>query len=198
MPVNVSSHVTNATDDRSSAALFTDIEHIDEHDLAEKTNVRAERMFAKVDVDGDGVLSQGEFQSLYKAIEKEVHAEHVKEAHLTQEQSAARRRLKLLRGLSAVLILLVAVLLGGNAALVYALLEATKETEAGTGGVLEVRGSDEIAKTAEATALVPLIAAPFLTEELLDRLKSVRVTVMQGTREVKEKFTVRGAVLGGP
>ena len=72
--------------------------------------------------------------------------------------------------------------------------QATKETKASSHGVLAVTdGSQEIAKTAEATTLVPLIAAPMLPEPMLDRLKMVRIT-RQNTRgdKIKEQYTVIG------
>ena len=63
-----------------------------------------------------------------------------------------------------------------NASPTWTVVEASKETVAVGAGIMRVQGSEEIAKTAEATVKVPLVAAPMLPFDLLDNLKSVRVT----------------------
>ena len=127
----------------------------------------------------------------------QIHAEHVKEDTLAQGQKRAKQRAKLFACVSGVLVILVSVLLGGNAALVYALLEATKEVKlgpnstlmgAGTGnqpvrvvsadshpenGRLIDSNSSLIMQTAPAMERIPMRLAPLLSFEMLNQVTTI-------------------------
>ena len=80
----------------------------------------------------------------------QIHTEHIKEEVLTRSKKRANDRVRLLGCVTGVLCLLVSLLLGGNALLVYLLLEATKETKTGANQTLMVAGTDDPVRVASA------------------------------------------------
>ena len=145
--------------------------------------ISPDAFFDKIDKDKSGTITRDEFVQFHQHLKFSMHAEHKKEAALEQEAfrqqaaaASAKRRNKALCFVVVVLGLFGIILVVANASLTWTVVEASKETVAVGAGIMRVQGSEEIAKTAEATVKVPLIAAPMLPFDLLDNLKSVRVT----------------------
>lgn len=95
---------------------------------------RKESLFTMIDADGSGTIDKKEFDKLYGVISTHVKEEMQEAQRMQEKLGAAKRRTKLALMVLAVLVPLIVVLLGGNAALVYSLLEATKETHVAAGG----------------------------------------------------------------
>lgn len=83
----------------------------------------AEEIFSTVDRNGDGTISREEFGKMYDVVKHRVQTDN-----LALEKS--QRRSRILCMASSVLVVVIGILLAGNAGLVYSLLEITKESHA--------------------------------------------------------------------
>lgn len=155
----------------------------------EKRKTGAKEFFEAWDENMDGKIDQDEFAAMYDMIHNHVRDEHAREFAQDAKLQRSRRRTKCWAGLVILTTVLLAMSIAGNALAVFFIVDNNVRTTAASSGVMNVKGTDQIAQTAEATTMVPLIAAPLLPDTLLDRLKSVRVTRQCGTRE---QYTVTG------
>merc|ERR1712227_181883 len=138
------------------------------------TDKRKDSLFRLVDTDGSGTIGAQEFAVLYDAIKKDLAEELEKEAALAKEASSARRRFKMLLLFVAVLVSFLAASVAANFAVIFTVVDQAVTTTTTSEGILEVKGSDTIAKTAIATHDLPLVAAPMLDMETLSEVKSLK------------------------
>merc|ERR1719316_401669 len=124
------------------------------------TDRRKESLFNLVDTDGSGSIDAQEFAVLYDAIKKDLAEELEKEAELQKQASSARRRFKMLLLFVAVLVSFLAASVAANFAVIFTVVDQAITTTTTSTGLLEVKGTDTIAKTAAATQDVPFIIAP--------------------------------------
>jgi len=103
---------------------------------------RKSQFFDSVDVDKSGTIDRSEFDQLYDDIKAEVVQEHAREAKLEKRVSRDRARIRLLVILALGLVIIVGLSVAVNAAVMFALLEATKETSVSENGVLTIKGSN--------------------------------------------------------
>jgi cell division septal protein FtsQ len=73
-------------------------------------------------------ISKAEFASMYEALKKHTQEEQEQRATLVEQNRRAKRRAQVLCIVIGLLVTLVAILLGGNAALSYYVAESTKES----------------------------------------------------------------------
>jgi len=157
------------------------------------TDKRKDSLFRLVDTDGSGTIDAQEFAVLYDAIKKDLAEELEKEAALEKEASSAKRRFKMLLLFVAVLVSFLAASVAANFAVIFSVVDQAITTTTTSSGVLEVKGSDTIAKTAIATVDVPLIVAPVLDLDLLAAVKSLKLTYNTATRkDVRAALNVIG------
>ena len=104
---------------RATTALFDQVRDID----SEQGAVTADTLFANLDRDRDGIITKVEFRKMFEVVKAQVAKDHML---LTRSN---RQKKMLLIG-SSVLLLVVLILLGSIAALLYSMLEATKEMHA--------------------------------------------------------------------
>jgi hypothetical protein len=139
------------------------------------TDKRKDSLFQLVDTDGSGTIDAQEFAVLYDAIKKDLAEELEKEAALQKEASSARRRLKMLLLFVAVLVSFLAASVAANFAVIFTVVDQAITTTATSAGLLGVKGTDSIAKTAIATEDVPLLVAPVLDLDTLSKVKEIKV-----------------------
>jgi len=139
------------------------------------TDKRKDSLFRLVDTDGSGTIDAQEFAVLYDAIKKDLAEELEKEAALAKEASSAKRRFKMLLLFVAVLVSFLAAPVAANFAVIFTVVDQAITTTTTSTGILEVKGSDTIAKTAVATQDLPLVIAPALDLETLAQVKSLTV-----------------------
>merc|ERR1712110_1184087 len=147
------------------------------------TDKRKDSLFRLVDADGSGTIDAQEFAVLYDAIKKDLAEELEKEAALAKEASSAKRRFKMLLLFVAVLVSFLAASVAANFAVIFTVVDQAITT---TTGILEVKGSDTIAKTAVATQDLPLVVAPALDLETLAQVKSLNVKYKDSHKGVVE------------
>jgi len=158
------------------------------------TDKRKDSLFRLVDTDGSGTIDAQEFAVLYDAIKKDLAEELEKEAALQKEASSARRRVKMLLLFVAVLVSFLAASVAANFAVIFTVVDQAVTTTTTSTGLLEVKGTDTIAKTAIATQDVPFMVAPAMDMDTLSEVKSLKVTYstgMSGNR-VRAQLTVVG------
>merc|ERR1719372_36737 len=129
---------------------------------ANAADKRKESLFRLVDTDDSGTIDAQEFAVLYDAIKKDLEEELEKQAALEKEASSATRRFKMLLLFVAVLVSFLAASVAANFAVIFTVVDQAITTSTTSSGLLEVKGTDTIAKTASATQDVPLIIAPAL------------------------------------
>lgn len=195
---------------KESMILQSTLKHID--DRSTTTDAQVDELFEVVDEDKSGTISHAEFKRMYGAIKEQVHEEHIKEEMLARSKDRANKRVKLLGCVSGLLLLLMAVMLGGNALLVYALLEATKEVKMGTNNTLMGAGgaaqpvrvasaeshhdgprlvdssSSEIVQTAPAMERLPMRIAPMLAIEQLNQVTTIVIRYSRGIGGLTSSF----------
>jgi len=155
------------------------------------TDRRKESLFNLVDTDGSGAIDAAEFAVLYDAIKKDLAEELEKEAELQKEAMSARRRVKMLMLFVIVLVSFLAASVAANFAVIFTVVDKAVQTTTSSTGLLEVKGSDMIAKTAIATQDLPLMAAPALDLETLAEVKSLKVTYgVPGTEPTEAHMAV--------
>lgn len=183
---------------KKQLTLRSTMRHIDDRRSATSNENEVKRLFEMIDKNGDGHISPEEFHKIYDVMKESIHEEHIKEEALERSKYKANQRVRLLAFVSAGLILLIAVMSGINALLVYALLEATKEVKTGVNSTLTAAGSDAavrvasvdshhdagrlvdssssaIVQTAPAMERVPMRIAPLLSVESLNQVSTVVV-----------------------
>jgi hypothetical protein len=103
----------------------------------------------RVDKNNDGVLSRAEFAHAIAVIKKSAADEVAKKLELEKGLEQSQRRSKFLWSLVLFLVPVVAILLAGNAGLVYGLLEVTKDTKinyhTGSGPTLTTTDGSQVA-----------------------------------------------------
>jgi hypothetical protein len=139
------------------------------------TDKRKYSLFRLVDTDGSGTIDAQEFAVLYDAIKKDLAEELEKEAALAKEASSARRRFKMLLLFVAVLVSFLAASVAANFAVIFTVVDQAITTTTTQTGLLEVKGTDTIAKMAIATHEVPLVVAPALDLDTLAAAKSLKI-----------------------
>jgi hypothetical protein len=156
------------------------------------TDKRKDSLFRLVDTDGSGTIDAQEFAVLYDAIKKDLAEELEKEAALQQEASSARRRFKMLLLFVAVLVSFLAASVAANFAVIFTVVDQAVTTTTTSSGLLEVKGTGAIAKTAIATEDLPLIAAPALDLDTLAQVKSLKVTYGPEAARVEAQLNIVG------
>jgi len=157
------------------------------------TDKRQDSLFRLVDTDGSGTIDAQEFAVLYDAIKKDLAEELEKEAQLQKEASSARRRVKMLLLFVAVLVSFLAASVAANFAVIFTVVDQAVTTTASSTGLLEVKGSDTIAKTAIAAQDIPLMVAPALDMDTLSEVKSLKVTYGTGMgQRVQAQLSIVG------
>jgi predicted esterase len=154
------------------------------------TDKRKDSLFRLVDTDGSGSIDAQEFAVLYDAIKKDLAEELEKEAALEKEASSARRRFKMLLLFVAVLVSFLAASVAANFAVIFTVVDEAITTTTTSSGLLEVKGSDMVAKTAVATQDVPLVVAPALDIETLSNVKTLKVSYHDNANVVEAQLTV--------
>merc|ERR1719197_1522626 len=146
-----------------------------------------------VENDDSGTIEAREFAVLYDAIKKDLEEDLEKQAALEKEASSATRRFKMLLLFVAVLVSFLAASVAANFAVLFTFVDAAITTATTGSGMLEVKGSDTIIKTAIATQDVPLMAAPALDIDTLSEVKSLKVVYSSTLGErIEAQLTVVG------
>jgi hypothetical protein len=174
----------NMSDSQLSFRKSANIDHV--------TDKRKDSLFRLVDTDGSGSIDAQEFAVLYDAIKKDLAEELEKEAALEKEASSARRRFKMLLLFVAVLVSFLAASVAANFAVIFTVVDEAITTTTSSSGLLEVKGSDMVAKTAIATQDVPLVVAPALDLETLSNVKSLKLTYNDFSNVVETQLFVVG------
>jgi hypothetical protein len=107
----------------STAAIVDEL-----HATAIPDSETADTLWKLVDKNADGVLSRSEFSHAVAVIKKQAADDVSKRLELESGLEQSKRRSSFLCAIVGFLVLTVTILLAGNGALVYGLLEATKET----------------------------------------------------------------------
>jgi len=150
-------------------------------------------VFRFVENDDSGTIDAREFAVLYDAIKKDLEEDLEKQAALEKEASSATRRFKMLLLFVAVLVSFLAASVAANFAVLFTFVDAAITTATTGSGMLEVKGSDTIIKTAIATQDVPLMAAPALDIDTLSEVKSLKVVYSSTLGErIEAQLTVVG------
>merc|ERR1719267_396004 len=145
-----------------------------------------------VDKDSATIDAQ-EFAVLYDAIKKDLEEDIEKQLALEKEASSATRRFKMLLLFVAVLVSFLAASVAANFAVLFTFVDSAITTATTGAGLLEVKGSDTIVKTAIATQDFPLLAAPALDLDTLSEVKSLKVVYSTHASErVEAQLTVVG------
>lgn len=110
----------------------------------------AESMWLLMDKDNSGTISKAEFKSYYEVLHAHVVKEHTQHRSLEEKAKKAQRRSQMLIGIVAVLVLLVSVLLGGNAGLAYYIAQVTKEATVNSNSSLIASDGSSTVATASA------------------------------------------------
>jgi hypothetical protein len=90
----------------------------------------------------------------------------------------------------AVLVSFLAASVAANFAVIFTVVDEAITTTTTSSGLLEVKGSDTIAKTAVATQDVPLVVAPALDMDTLSNVRSLRVSYVSGDDVVQAQLSV--------
>merc|ERR1719265_2957042 len=94
--------------------------------------LRKDSLFNMVDETKTGTIDKSEFGNLFDVIRAEAEAENVEKLAMAKKQQATARKTKLFGCVAACM------------------------------GFLEVKGSDQIVQTAQATSTLPMIVAPVI------------------------------------
>jgi hypothetical protein len=89
-----------------------------------------EELWKLIDVDGNGTISRDEFKKMCSVLRQRVVRDHEVEGQLQDEALRAKRRSKFLCTAVSFLVLLVAILLGGNTALSFVVAKIAAEVHA--------------------------------------------------------------------
>jgi hypothetical protein len=132
----------------------------------------AENLFAAADADASGKIDKSEFKLLYQHIQ----------AKLTRDRRKllkVSRRFKLVCVGFVVLLVLMAVSLMGNFALMFAVIEMSRQTEirkeASAGSTMTTLNGNVVA-TGEALVTLPLIVLPVLPSAQLSQLRTLELS----------------------
>lgn len=163
-------------------------------DAEENRLTGAEQFFDAWDQDKNGTIDRKEFVGLFDMMRRHVSDEHARERSQEAKLERSKKRTKAWACFGFVAVSLLALSIAGNAFAAFIIVDGNVKTSAQSSGVMNVKGTDKIAKTAEATTIAPLIVAPLLPSEMLDRLKSVRLTRDDPMNNaiIKEQYTLVG------
>merc|ERR1719327_150723 len=135
--------------------------------MNKSSGARKDSIQRLVGSDETGCIDAQEFAVLYDAIKRDLEEDMENNAALEKEASSATRRFKMLLLFVAVLVSFLAASVAANFAVLFTFVDSAITTATTGTGLLEVKGSDQIVKTAVATQDFPLLAAPALDLETL-------------------------------
>ena len=165
-----------------TARISRELSRIDQEDGPRKSI-----FFNMVDQDNSGTIDRAEFDKLYDDIKTEVQKEHERESKLESRVSRDRKRIRLLVILAVCLIGVVGLSVAVNAAVMFALLEATKETHVSMSGVMEMKGSNATIQVANSEMGVSSDGALVAKSGSPLTVASDALTVDQQTGAIKNK-----------
>lgn len=153
---------------RHTTAVAEHLENIDRTDI----DLTAKQLFEAIDRDGDGTVDALEFESAYKSIKSAVQKEHAKERELEDKIRLSKRRVKLCSALAGFSLLVIVMLLAGNAGLVYMMMKASRETFVTSASLVDRAGHTvQTAQIQGEAGLIELVASGNLAE--LSALKEI-------------------------
>ena len=97
--------------------------------LQASARTASRKVLDAADADGDGTIDAKEFEEVYKQMRAAISEEQTQKRASRQTTAEAQRRSKTLATVAGVLVLFVALLLGGNGALMYVVVENAKSTK---------------------------------------------------------------------
>ena len=147
---------------------------------------------AQVDETKTGTIDKAEFGNLFDVIRAEAEAENNEKMAMAKKQAATARKTKLFGCVAATMGVFLAISVVCNFAVMFSVVDNAVKTTVSHSGFLEVKGSDQIVQTAEATETLPMYLAPVLPFEQLAATKTLKVKYQDGTRVVESQMSVAG------
>ena len=146
----------------------------------------------RVDETKTGTIDKAEFGNLFDVIRAEAEAENNEKMAMAKKQAATARKTKLFGCVAAVMGVFLAVSVAANFAVMFSVVDNAVKTTVSHTGYLEVKGSDKIVQTAEATETLPMFVAPVLPFEQLAATKVIKVKYAQAGGLVETQMAVAG------
>ena len=149
---------------------------------------------AQVDETKTGTIDKAEFGNLFDVIRAEAEAENNEKMAMAKKQQATARKTKLFGCVAAVMGVFLAVSVAANFAVMFSVVDSAIKTTVSHTGYLEVKGSDQIVQTAEATTTLPMFLAPVLPFKQLAATKTIKATYHDwfSSEQVEAQMTVAG------
>lgn len=97
--------------------------------LQASARTASRKVLDAADANGDGTIDAKEFEEVYKLMRRAISEEQTQKRASRSTTAEAQRRSKQLATIAGVLVLFVALLLGGNGALMYVVVENAKSTK---------------------------------------------------------------------
>ena len=134
------------------ATLQAALDHAqEERHTAHAIDVRKSTLFSIADEDASGAIDKDEFDNLYDIIHKQTEKDVKRMFEANQATKVAQRRLHALACIMLLLLSFLGLSVAANSVMMHAIIEATKETKAGSDGVLRATDSDTPIQTSSIT-----------------------------------------------
>ena len=131
-----------------------------------------EDLFDATDADGSGLINKTEFLKLTKIIKE-------KSIAMIRKETQQSQMLRVLGFVIAVMFAFLAATIGANIAIVFSIVDMSVTSAADSStGVVAVKGTDLISRTAVAEEAVPLGLAPVMDFDVLDKVTQLRVSMV--------------------
>lgn len=138
-------------------------------------DVRKQSLFRMVDTDNNGTIDEGEFGKLYDIVRDQTEKDVMDKVAAEKQSAQSKRRVKLFGCASITLLSFLLLSVASTSAMMFYLLDVTKETRASDSGVLALKKSNKIVQTAQAKVNLPLVVSPLLTMKQLAEVQFLTV-----------------------
>ena len=146
-----------------------------------------EDLFDATDADGSGLINKTEFLKLTRIIKE-------KSIAMIRKETQQSQMLRVLGFVIAVMFAFLAATIGANIAIVFSIVDMSVTSAADSStGVVAVKGTDLISRTAVAEEAVPLGLAPVMDYDVLDKVTQLRVSMCAARRSGPPRFACPGA-----
>lgn len=164
-----------------------------ERNSTRATDMRRDSLFATVDKDGSGTIDRAEFGQLYDVVKEQAEKDALDKVTAERSATTNKRRFKLMTCIALCIFTLLGLSMAGNFVMMSYVVESSKDTRATNNGLVQVKGTADIATTSQTLVAAPLFVAPVL-DHSMDNVKSVTVRYLPegGLHMVSHTFQIMG------